>query len=61
MVYPRELILFADGIWPMCTKVPGVECPEPERECEDCDGPERARAEAQTEAQDDESTEYGAR
>lgn len=44
MVYPRELILFADGIWPMCTKVPGVECTEPEKECEDCDGadPERA-------------------
>jgi hypothetical protein len=38
MVYPRELILFADGIWPMCTKVPGVECTEPEKECEDCDG-----------------------
>jgi len=46
MVYPRELILFADGIWPMCTKVPGVECQEPEKECEDCDGadPEQAVA-----------------
>ena len=48
MVYPRELILFADGIWPMCTKKPNVECPEIDRDCEDCDGPdaERAREEA---------------
>jgi hypothetical protein len=51
MVYPRELILFADGIWPMCTKKPSVECPEIERDCEDCDGPdaERIRAEPEDE------------
>ncbi len=55
MVYPRELILFADGIWPMCTKVPGVECPEPERECEDCDGADPERAKAPIDEPDDEN------
>jgi hypothetical protein len=35
----RGLIVFADGIWPLCTKVEGVPCPEPEKDCEDCEGP----------------------
>ncbi len=56
MVYPRELILFADGIWPMCTKVPGVECSEPEKECEDCDGADPEQAAASQDEQPEDHT-----